>query len=101
MAADVGHDHLLALGVEIDVDAHEVRLAAAAQVRARDMVVSVELQGGERVEMPGNPVKLSHSQAKPFQRPPGLGEHTESVLGQLMGYGAERIAELKRVGAIA
>lgn len=73
----------------------------SAQVRARDMVVSVELQGGERVEMPGNPVKLSNSPAKPVQRPPGLGEHTESVLAQLMGYEAERIAELKRSGAIA
>lgn len=71
------------------------------QVRARDMVKSVELKGGERVEMPGNPVKLSGTPAREFQRPPALGEHTDSVLSKLMGYDAERIAELRRQGAIA
>lgn len=71
------------------------------QVRARDMVKSVELKGGERVEMPGNPVKLSGTPAREFHRPPALGEHTDSVLSKLMGYDAERIAELRRQGAIA
>lgn len=72
-----------------------------AQVRARDMVVPVELQGGERVEMPGNPVKLSANAPRPFTRPPTLGEHTDGVFSKLLGYSAERIQELRQQGVIA
>lgn len=71
------------------------------QVRSRDMVVSVELQGGEKLQMPGNPVKLSDNPTREFHRPPGLGEHTDAVLSSLAGYSAERIAQLRQQGAIA
>lgn len=73
----------------------------SAQVRARDMVMPVQLATGETVEMPGNPVKLSDNPTRPFQRPPGLGEHTDAVLAKLVGYDAERIAQLRQQGAIA
>lgn len=73
----------------------------SAQVRARDMVMPVELPGGEKVEMPGNPVKLSDNPTRPFQRPPTLGEHTDAVLSKLVGYDADRIAQLRQQGAIA
>jgi crotonobetainyl-CoA:carnitine CoA-transferase CaiB-like acyl-CoA transferase len=71
------------------------------QVRARDMVVDVHLHSGETVQMPGNPIKLSAAQPKPFVRPPQLGEHTQSVLGDLVGYSPERLAQLVTEGAIA
>jgi crotonobetainyl-CoA:carnitine CoA-transferase CaiB-like acyl-CoA transferase len=77
------------------------QLLNSAQVRARDMVMPVELPGGERVEVPGNPVKLSDNPTRPMQRPPGLGEHTDDVLGRLVGYSAEQIAQLRQQGAIA
>jgi crotonobetainyl-CoA:carnitine CoA-transferase CaiB-like acyl-CoA transferase len=32
--------------------------------------------------------------------PPALGEHTESVLGEMLGYSEERIAELREKRAI-
>jgi crotonobetainyl-CoA:carnitine CoA-transferase CaiB-like acyl-CoA transferase len=32
--------------------------------------------------------------------PPTLGQHTREVLGKVLGYSAERIAELKQEGAI-
>lgn len=73
----------------------------SAQVRARDMVMPVELASGETVEMPGNPVKLSDNPTRAFQRPPGLGEHTDAVLSKLAGYDAQRIAQLRQQGAIA
>ncbi len=72
-----------------------------SQVRARDMVVPVTLKTGETVRMPGNPMKLSGAQAKPFTCPPGLGEHTRSVLEDVVGYSPEKLAQLQAAGAIA
>lgn len=72
-----------------------------SQVRARDMVLDVQLHSGETVQMPGNPIKLSAAQARPTIRPPQLGEHTQEVLGGLVGYSAEHLAELRASGAIA
>jgi crotonobetainyl-CoA:carnitine CoA-transferase CaiB-like acyl-CoA transferase len=71
-----------------------------AQVRARDMVVDVQLANGQSLQMPGNPVKLSDSPQQPYLRPPGLGEHTDQVLAAL-GYSAERLTALRTQGIIA
>lgn len=71
------------------------------QVRARDMVVGVQLKTGETVEMPGNPVKLSAAQPRAYGCPPALGEHTQDVLGRLVGYSAEQLTRLRADGVIA
>jgi crotonobetainyl-CoA:carnitine CoA-transferase CaiB-like acyl-CoA transferase len=71
-----------------------------AQVRARDMVVDVELSNGQSLPLPGNPVKLSDSPQHRFVRPPALAEHTDQVLSGL-GYSAEQLASLRAQGAIA
>ena len=73
-----------------------------AQVRARDMVVSVTLKNGEIVQMPGNPIKLSGgARDDGFGRPPGLGEDTAEILGSLLGYDARRIEALRAQGVVA
>ena len=72
-----------------------------AQVRARDMVVDVPLKSGDAIQMPGNPIKLSAARQRRYGAPPDLGEHTDSVLGALPGYGAERLTALRDAGAIA
>lgn len=72
-----------------------------SQVRARDMVVDVKLHNGETVQMPGNPIKLSAAQSRGYTRPPLLGEHTQAVLGELVGYSPQQLAQLKSKGAIA
>lgn len=71
------------------------------QVRARDMVVDVPLKSGETIQMPGNPIKLSAASPETFSAPPTLGEHTDSVLGELAGYDSERLGALRDAGAIA
>lgn len=72
------------------------------QVRSRDMVVEVALPSGERVRMPGNPIKLSGAAPDPtFSAPPALGEGTRRVLGELAGYSAERLDALHAEGVIA
>lgn len=70
------------------------------QVRARDMVVSVQLQSGATLEVPGNPIKLSAARPQVFTAPPLLGEHTDEVLGQLLGYTAEQRTKLRESGTI-
>lgn len=71
------------------------------QVVARDMVVEVTMPDGERLSMPGNPVKLSAAKIKPFTAPPALGAQTAEVLGKALGYSAERMDQLRTAGAIA
>jgi crotonobetainyl-CoA:carnitine CoA-transferase CaiB-like acyl-CoA transferase len=67
-----------------------------SQIRARDMVIDVQLKTGEVVSMPGNPVKLSGDSPTDFTAPPLLGEHTDQVLQQLLGYDAARLFELRK-----
>nr|WP_145551392.1 CoA transferase [Variovorax boronicumulans] len=74
---------------------------ADSQVQARDMVVPVQLKTGETVRMPGNPVKLSNAQPGSFTCPPALGEDTDQVLTQLLGYPGDKLAALKRAGVVA
>ncbi len=71
------------------------------QVLARDMVAEVELPSGERLRMPGNPVKLSAAKPAQFTPAPVLGAQTESVLGEELGYSAQRLEQLRVAGAIA
>jgi crotonobetainyl-CoA:carnitine CoA-transferase CaiB-like acyl-CoA transferase len=71
-----------------------------AQVRARDMVVDVPLADGTTVPMPGNPIKLSAAQPTSFGPPPELGAHTDEVLGGI-GYGADRLAQLRGAAVVA
>lgn len=65
------------------------------QVRHRKMVVDIPHPEGGSIEAPGNPIKLSADSEESFSAPPLLGEHTEAVLKRVLGYGPERIAELK------
>jgi len=71
------------------------------QVLARDMVVDVALPDGERVRMPGNPIKLSAAGTRDYGTPPALGQQTDAVLGGLLGYPERAIDELRTAGVIA
>jgi alpha-methylacyl-CoA racemase len=68
--------------------------------RAREMVVDVEQPGAGTVRLLGVPVKLGRTPGAPAGPGPGLGEHTDAVLGEL-GYGDEEVKALKASGAVA
>jgi len=70
------------------------------QVLARDMVVEVPLPGGDTVRMPGLPMKFSASAAPRFGAPPTLGQDTQGVLSEMLGYDAARIAALREAHAV-
>jgi formyl-CoA transferase len=70
------------------------------QVQARNMVMEVEHPTAGSVRLTGFPYKLSQTPAIVHRPPPLLGEHTEKVLVEYLGYPAEKIAQLKESGAI-
>lgn len=70
------------------------------QVRARNMIATVDDRLAGAVQVAGNPIKLS-SMADETSRPPvpELGEHTADVLAGL-GYDDDQIAALRAQGVI-
>jgi formyl-CoA transferase/CoA:oxalate CoA-transferase len=67
-----------------------------AQVRERGMVAEMRHPRHGAVPTLGSPVKVDGAMTLEPQPPPRLGEHTESVLRQVLKYGDERIADLRR-----
>jgi crotonobetainyl-CoA:carnitine CoA-transferase CaiB-like acyl-CoA transferase len=71
------------------------------QVLSRNMVVDLRHPDGSSTRGPGNPIKLSRSSEESFSPAPLLGQHTDRVLGELLGYSEARIAQLREEGRIA
>jgi crotonobetainyl-CoA:carnitine CoA-transferase CaiB-like acyl-CoA transferase len=73
---------------------------ADPQAVARAMVQEVRDSSDERLRLVGPAPKLSATPASIRSAPPRLGEHTEAVLRELLGYDEEQIAALRGAGAI-
>lgn len=73
---------------------------AEPPVAEREMIVEYDHPEVGRVRLPGNPIKMSDMTGTPSQPAPRLGEHTDAVLSELLKLPAERIAALRREGAI-
>lgn len=69
------------------------------QVAARDLVVETEHPRFGTVRQLRSPVRVGDPDDVTFRRAPSLGEHTEMVLTERLGYTPEEIAALRRVGA--
>jgi crotonobetainyl-CoA:carnitine CoA-transferase CaiB-like acyl-CoA transferase len=69
------------------------------QVRARDMIIEVEHPHFGTIREVATPIKTDGAITRPA-RAPGLGEHTDSVLRDVLGYGGHTIATLRSKGAI-
>jgi formyl-CoA transferase len=69
-------------------------------VRGRDMWVELDHPQRGKWWNVGMPIKLSDSPAR-IERSPTLGEHTDEVLKEVLGYDDARIAALKSAGAFS
>ena len=63
------------------------------------MVVDLKHPNGESTRGPGNPIKLSRTPGETFTAAPDLGEDTDAVLSEILGYDGDRIAGLRQKGA--
>jgi formyl-CoA transferase len=75
-------------------------LFADPQVAHRGMVAEVPHPTIGTLRMVGNPVKFSDTPATVRLAPPLLGEHTDAIAGDVLGYESAKIEELKSEGAI-
>ena len=65
------------------------------QVLHRNMVIELKHPDGKSARGPGNPVKLSRSNEESFSPAPKLGQHTDDLLKELLGYNDDKLAALR------
>jgi crotonobetainyl-CoA:carnitine CoA-transferase CaiB-like acyl-CoA transferase len=70
------------------------------QLAAREMLVDVEHPTLGTLKLPGIPIKLSASPGSVRKAPPLVGEDTDAVYRELLGFDDAKLAELRKGGAI-
>ncbi len=95
-------DRWIALFEEWDVPGGPVNTIAEAlddpQVRLREMVTEIDHPVAGRYKTVGNAIKMGSPGS--FSPSPILGQHTDAVLGGLLGYTASEIETLREAGAV-
>lgn len=70
------------------------------QVLDRDMVLEVDHPTAGKIKLAGIPMKFSRTPGLIKSSPPLLGEHTDEVLSDLLGYNRQQILRLREEEAI-
>jgi formyl-CoA transferase len=95
---------LMAILNELDVPCGPIMstedLANDEHVRGRDMWVELDHPQRGKWWNVGMPIKLSASPAV-IERSPTLGEHTDEILGEVLGYDEAKVGALKQAGAFS
>ncbi len=69
-------------------------------IRHRRMLVEVEQPTAGKVKIAGSPIHLSETPGKVYAPAPLLGEHTEEILRDILGYSREKIERLMAKGVL-
>jgi S-adenosylmethionine:tRNA ribosyltransferase-isomerase len=78
------------------------RIIAVGTTSLRSLEAVAQLHGGQLaahtgpVNLVSSPMKLSATPVRNDVAPPLLGQHTEEVLGELLGYSSEKIQQLRK-----
>jgi formyl-CoA transferase len=67
------------------------RVFSHPQIRPRNMVVELDHPTAQKVKLVGVPVKYSETPGSVRLPPPLLGQHTDAILSELLGYSREEI----------
>lgn len=73
---------------------------ADEQVHFRNMVVECEHPNGKKTKAPGCPIKLSRNNEESFTPAPLLGQHTNELMCDVLGYKLTDVKNLKEQGVI-
>jgi CoA:oxalate CoA-transferase len=77
------------------------RVMKDPQILAREMIVDLDDPHLSGIKVAGNPMKMSHvPETGTRGAVPTVGQHTETVLSELLGYSSEEIAALKEKGVV-
>jgi len=70
------------------------------QIQHRRMVVDMDHPVAGRLKATGNPIKMSAVEKYRYDPQPLLGEHSEEILRELLGYTAGEVAQLRNNGVV-
>jgi formyl-CoA transferase len=70
------------------------------QVRARQMQVEMEDEENGRIPLLASPLKIPTAPTDVRLPPPHLGQHSDTILQELLGYEADQIATLREAGIV-
>ena len=71
------------------------------QMKARDIVRQVPNAQGELVDTIASPINLSDTPLQYHSASPDLGQHSQQVLAQTLGYSEDKIASLFASGSVS
>lgn len=93
-------DRLLKHGLPVGPVQNAKEIFECPHARARRAFIEVNDPVAGRVEMVGPPIKMSNQMTAIARPAPRLGEHTEEVLQELLGYTPAQIQDLRQAGVL-
>lgn len=93
-------DILLQAGVPVGEVNNIDKIVDDPNIKLREMIVEVEHPLAGKVKITDTPIKLSLTPGKVEKASPLLGQHTEEILGELLGFSKEKINSFKKEGVI-